>query len=115
MASLSTSSPKLAAYAHCARDNKSTTLLLLNMDETKAASIVLQVSGATASAPHEIYRLSPGADLHSIKLNGKELALGTKGDLRGRLPPLPPVSGSGALLLAPLDVAFVVVPTSACG
>jgi pectin methylesterase-like acyl-CoA thioesterase len=107
-------SPKLAAYAHCARDNKSTSLLLLNMDENMTTSAVLQVSGAVASSTHDIYRLSPGADAYSLKLNGVELVLGGKGG-PGSLPELPPVQGSGPVVLAPLDVVFVVVPTSACG
>ena len=66
-----------------------------------------------ASDSFELYRLHAGpAGLsgHSITLNGHVLALGPGGSL----PRMPAVSASGALTLAPLDIAFVVFRDMHC-
>ncbi|XP_031252811.1 heparanase-like protein 3 [Pistacia vera] len=123
---------KIRAYAHCAKQSKGITLLLINLDNstTVHANVMfnktLSMRYQRKSQSTEIVQLpqaSPGGnsreeyhltakdgDLHSqtMLLNGKVLSVNSEGDI----PPLLPliVNSTKEIVVDPLSIVFVHMP-----
>ncbi|XP_020573782.1 heparanase-like protein 3 [Phalaenopsis equestris] len=103
---------KIRAYAHCARDYKGITLLLLNLDLGNTTYIKVSVNGASHSEKtREEYHLSAkDGNLHSqtVLLNGRVLDVNS----HGKIPTLRPIEVDGLtpIKLAPISIVFVHLP-----
>ena len=88
-------------------------MLLINLCNVTTVRVSFEAQLDDASS-YQLYRLQMGPDgmrSHKARLNGKVLELGSAGEL----PAMPSVTTSGLLTLAPLDIAFVVLPGSTAG
>jgi heparanase 1 len=107
-------SGRLRAYAHATPGPAgSVTVLLINLDPARAATVsLLQFAGS----PYALFCLD-ASDLYGreLRLNGAPLALGADGALPlsadEGLNGAEPRDASGQITLAPLTYAFVVFPT----
>ncbi|KAG0479693.1 hypothetical protein HPP92_010341 [Vanilla planifolia] len=122
---------KIRAYAHCARNTKGITLLLLNLDRntttqvqvsSKASNYVRTMKHhhrASKTRPSQVpedefreeYHLTAdGGNLHSqtMLLNGKALEI----DAQGSIPALEPINVDGSLPIHvhPLSIVFARIP-----
>ncbi|XP_044471151.1 heparanase-like protein 3 [Mangifera indica] len=123
---------KIRAYAHCAKQSKGITLLLINLDKSTAVEAnvmfnkTLPMRYQRKSQSREVVRLpqaSPGGNsreeyhltakdgaLHSqaMLLNGRVLSVNAHGDI----PPLLPliVNSTKAVVVDPLSIVFVHMP-----
>jgi heparanase len=97
-----TTNPKLAVYAHCARDAKGgVAMAILNLSDAETQMLSLPVNG-------ERYTLSASSLIsRTVSLNAKELKAGTDGSLPS-LPSLPVKAGK--VSFAPLTITFLVAP-----
>ena len=127
---ISSSSPNIRAYAHCAAGGTGNgvaggavvagvTVALLNIDQTKSVSVTFP--SALADKGWEKYILSAGNPItdaknplqsRKVKLNGEVLSLGVGGD--GGAPSLPVITGKtgtgNTLVLPPTTYGFVHFP-----
>lgn len=129
-------SNKLRAYAHCAKQSKGITLLLINLDEntTMDTTVLFNGTWSLQRRHHRIHRRkhawspNPGVykaaqntreeyhltakdgDIQSriMLLNGQILGLNSSGDI----PPLEPISvnSSAPIVIAPYSIAFIHMP-----
>lgn len=129
---------KIRAYAHCAKQSKGITILLINLDNntTVEATFGDSKSSLHRKMPYnskimklplqssieksrEEYHLTPqGGNIHSqvMLLNGNVLSVNSDGDI----PPLKPlyVSSSKPIRIAPFSIVFSHIPDAvvpACG
>jgi hypothetical protein len=95
--------PTLRVYAHCAQTGSgAVTVLLINLDSARPASIALDGVDATGA---ELYAVAADSlTSATARLNGQPLAV----DDAGALSPLQP--SRGAIALEPESYAFVVLP-----
>ncbi|KAH1042213.1 hypothetical protein GLYMA_09G091100v4 [Glycine max] len=130
---------KIRAYAHCAKQSKGITVLLINLDSNTTVEAEVTFNNAAKSLRHrkmsthskvmelplasetarEEYHLTPqDGDIHSqiMVLNGNPLSVSSDGDI----PPLEPinVNSSEPIRVAPFSIVFAHLPdavVSACG
>ncbi|KAL2327417.1 hypothetical protein Fmac_020844 [Flemingia macrophylla] len=130
---------KIRAYAHCAKQSKGITVLLINLDSKTTVEAEVTFNHDAKSLRHrkmsshsemmellvasetsrEEYHLTPqDGDIHSqiMVLNGKALSVNSDGDI----PPLEPlyVNSSEPIRVDPFSIVFVHLPdalVAACG
>ncbi|KAG4957214.1 hypothetical protein JHK85_043594 [Glycine max] len=130
---------KIRAYAHCAKQSKGITVLLINLDSNTTVEAEVTFNNNAESLRHrkmsshskrmelplasetarEEYHLTPqDGDIHSqtMVLNGKALSVNSDGDI----PPLEPiyVNSSEPIRVAAFSIVFAHLPdavVSACG
>ncbi|KAL1335137.1 hypothetical protein HN51_064074 [Arachis hypogaea] len=104
---------KIRAYAHCAKQSKGITILLLNLDNSTSvhAKVDFTYSRTGATAREEYHLTAQERDLHSqtTLLNGKVL---TVNSATGDIPPLNPlyVNPSMPIIVGPLSIVFAHIP-----
>ncbi|KAI3803050.1 hypothetical protein L1987_31198 [Smallanthus sonchifolius] len=127
---------KIRSYAHCAKESKGITLLLINLDAKTTVDVSLSVNSTwslhklksrvyshhhKANKPHnskisgtnkreEYHLTAKNGDLHSkvMMLNGKELRVSSYGEI----PQLEPlyVDSSEPISVAPFSIVFAHIP-----
>ncbi|KAK7330026.1 hypothetical protein VNO77_24211 [Canavalia gladiata] len=116
---------KIRAYAHCAKESKGITILLLNLDNSTTVRANVAVTFNKPPYPHvreparrEYHLSTEDRNLHSqtMFLNGKILTVNSAGDI----PPLEPlyVDSSKPIIVGPLSIVFAHIPNvqlAACG
>ncbi|ESW27078.1 hypothetical protein PHAVU_003G171800 [Phaseolus vulgaris] len=115
---------KIRSYAHCAKESKGITILLLNLDNS--TSVQVNVDLTFNKLPHhrvdeparrEYHLTAPDRNIHSqiMLLNGKALSVNSAGEI----PPLEPVyvDSTKPITVGPLSIVFAHIPNvllSAC-
>ncbi|RDX97651.1 Heparanase-like protein 3 [Mucuna pruriens] len=115
---------KIRSYAHCAKESKGITILMLNLDNSTTVQVRVALKfnkqpyrGVGEPARREYHLTAPDRNLHSqiMLLNGKILSVNSAGDI----PPLEPlyVDSSKPIIVGPLSIVFAHIPNvllSAC-
>ncbi|XP_027332714.1 heparanase-like protein 3 [Abrus precatorius] len=115
---------KIRAYAHCAKESKGITILLLNLDNSTTVQVraalkfnKLPYRRVGEPSRREYHLTAKDRDLHSqiMLLNGKILTVNSAGEI----PPFEPlyVDSSKPIIVGPLSIVFAHIPNvvlSAC-
>ncbi|KAG4930101.1 hypothetical protein JHK86_047062 [Glycine max] len=115
---------KIRTYAHCAKQSKGITILVLNLDNSTTVEVnvalkfnKLPYRRVGEPARREYHLTAPDRNLHSqtMLLNGKILSVNSAGEI----PPLDPlyVNSRKPIIVGPLSIVFAHIPNvllSAC-
>jgi len=94
---------QILVYAHCGKTAGSVALIVINPAST---SVSLNLSGLNSLQRDEYILTADSLDSYVVKLNGRELYIGSDGSL----PPLNGVSASGQTTLPPYSYGYIVFP-----
>ncbi|BAT76276.1 hypothetical protein LR48_Vigan01g252300 [Vigna angularis] len=108
---------KIRTYAHCAKESKGVTILVLNLDSSTTVEVNVDLkfnklprSGVHEPARREYHLTAPERNLHSqiMLLNGKILSVNSAGEI----PPLEPiyVDSTKPITVGPLSIVFAHIP-----
>ncbi|QCD80594.1 heparanase 1 [Vigna unguiculata] len=108
---------KIRTYAHCAKESKGVTILVLNLDNSTTVEVNVALkfnnlphSGVHEPARREYHLTAPERNLHSqiMLLNGKVLSVNSAGEI----PALEPiyVDSTKPITVGPVSIVFAHIP-----